>query len=46
MSAPNPRNQSFEERNLQDEESRLPAGEPPHYPAAPNFGGEPANELN
>ena len=45
MSAPNPRNHSFEDHNLQGEETHLPAGEPPHYPAAPHFGGEPADET-
>ena len=42
MNAPNPRNHSFEEHNLQGDESSLPAGEPGHYPSSPNFGGEPA----
>ncbi|HEX5778501.1 MAG TPA: hypothetical protein VFY21_06635 [Xanthobacteraceae bacterium] len=45
MNAPNPRNHSFDERNLQGEESHLPAGEPTHYPASPHFGGEPAEQF-
>lgn len=44
MNAPNPRNHSFEEHNLQGDESNLPAGEQTHYPSSPNFGGEPAYE--
>jgi len=44
MSAPNPRNHSFEDHNLQGEETHLPAGEPPRYPASSHFGGEPAYE--
>jgi hypothetical protein len=44
MSAPNPRDHSFEDHNLQGEETHLPGAEP-HYQPSSHFGGEPAADT-
>jgi hypothetical protein len=40
MSAPNPRNHSFEDHNLQGEETHLPASEPTLYPGQREMNGD------